>query len=121
MSIGELVKSSDLIIIGEIVSLRPGIKDKFEIGTIKVKKVIKGSKKIKEVSIEIPSHRTGIRVSTDIFYKKGQSGLWFLRIKQEASQDLSSIVYLADHPQRFQSLENLKSLLEYLRNHPRNS
>ncbi len=118
MSIEELLRSSDLIIIGKLISLRPYPSSLFEIGTIEVKEVIVGSKALKEALLIIPARDSKIRLSTDIMYTVGQEGLWFLRLKAGSKQELNDIFYLADHPQRFQPAENVELVRKYLRTNP---
>lgn len=99
----QLVQSSELIVIGEMigqtqVTLTKEIK--LNIGVLQVKEVLKGDKqKTSVVFLQLPTSGK-MRSSTDISYKKGQKGLWFLRSRPETKG-----IYLADHPQRFISME----------------
>ncbi len=49
--------------------------------------------------------------STDITYKIGQKGLWFLRLLAPKS----AAIYAADHPQRFVPFANAGPSIEAVR------
>lgn len=90
MSDEELVDRSEVIVVGVLVeSDIPG-----SFGAIKVREVLKGE--INETLIL--GGRPDLVSSDTLFYRVGQTGLWFLR----PSPDGSAAVYLADHPQRFE-------------------
>lgn len=109
MSLEELVRQSDLIVIGELVSLRSQKERSFDLGRIRIEEVILGKEDAVDVILAVPSPRAPLS-STSILYKIGQRGLWFLRRQTESG----SAHYLADHPQRLQPEENVRLLREYL-------
>jgi len=117
MSVEELVDRSDLVVLGELVSMRPHKEgsDLFEVGTIQVSEVLVGSKGITAVSLLAPAREGGLRSSTTINYAVGQRGLWFLRRQPGGVEG----VYLADHPQRLQPAESAEQVRAYLRVIPR--
>jgi hypothetical protein len=96
----ELVAKSQLIVRGELVAvkwLQP--KDgspRVWVGEIRVESALKGSDDLETALLALPSPE-GPRSSTDLGYREGQRGLWFLRVRHPEGSDL----YLADHPQRF--------------------
>ena len=109
----ELVQQSDAIVIGEIIGqtelalAQPAVK--LTLAVIRVNEVLKGDKRATVVLLELPSGE--VRSSSDISYRKGQSGVWFLRLRSKT--DLG--VYRADHPQRFQAIDQAASLIKKLR------
>jgi len=118
MSVEELVKSSNIIVIGELVSIKMLSDSQSDRGKIKIEKVIVGDKNLKEVFIAMPSSQRKIQSSSDIIYHRGQKGLWFLRLIEIENSDHPGKIYLADHPQRFQPVENVKQIQKYLQSHP---
>ncbi len=118
MSVEELVKRSNLIVVGELVSIKTLTSRQTDSGKIKIKEVIVGDKNLKEIFIAIPSPERALKSSTDITYKKGQNGIWFLRLKETGSQISIDTLYLADHPQRFQAKKNVTQILQYLHSQP---
>lgn len=99
----ELVKQSDVIITAELIgNTQVTINQaKTAIGILKVEKVLKGDKNQTVILLALPSHEGPLK-SDDIFYKTGQNGLWLLRERKTKGE---SGIYLADHPQRFLSVE----------------
>jgi hypothetical protein len=98
----DIVAKSDAIVAGKIATIRDGrAKAKgWSIATISVTEVIKGTAGIKEVKLAFPSRIPGQSNSTDIYYELNQEGIWLLH--KEAKLNY----YLADHPARFQQIEN---------------
>ncbi len=109
----ELVEKSDVIITAELIGqTQVDINQaKFVVGVLKVEEVLKGDKYQTIILLALPSAESP-RSSTDIFYKDGQKGLWFLREKVERE----SGIYLADHPQRFVSEKHADAQIEIIRN-----
>lgn len=66
------------------------------LGVLKVRNVLKGSVRDGVILLAVPSAKGPVS-SSDIVYRPGQTGLWFLRERGEGSKG----VFLADHPQRF--------------------
>jgi len=66
------------------------------VGTIRVESVLKGPAALGVALLALPSP-AGPRSSTDLGYREGQRGLWFLRVRHPEGSGL----YLADHPQLF--------------------
>ncbi|MBZ0107959.1 MAG: hypothetical protein K8F52_04770 [Candidatus Scalindua rubra] len=100
----ELTKQSDVIITAELIGEVPIMinHDKIVIGVLKVEDVLKGDRDQTALLLALPSSK-GVYMSEDIFYKKGQKGLWFLRERKAKGEEG---IYLADHPQRFLSAEH---------------
>lgn len=93
----ELVRSSDLIVVGEwqgqSAFSATGSGD-IEIGVVLVSETLKG-KGPGFALVALPSS-SAPRSSSDLVYRRGDRGLWLLKL-QPGSKGL----YLADHPQRF--------------------
>jgi len=112
MSDAELVKSSELIVTGSFIgntSVYITADNKnLNLGVLKVENTFKGQKS-DIVLIRLPyQHRPGSpQKSDDLFYKAGQSGLWFLKADSH-----NKGIYLADHPQRFVPAMQLESKLQ---------
>lgn len=103
MSLEELVRRSDLIVVGTLVSLGPERSGRFDVGAIRVEEILFGREDRVEVGLLVPRPAPGLRSSTDLFYRVGQHGLWFLRRQPGSARDF----YLADHPQRLQSVDKV--------------
>ena len=114
MSLKELIESSSLVVVGELVSTeRLPNNSHFDSGKIQITKVVIGNKTLQEVFIAMPNVHGAIK-STDIIYKEGQRGLWFLRTNK-AIKTAGTDLYSADNPQRFQSVDILDQLEQALR------
>ncbi len=96
----ELSQKSQLIVRGELGAVKPLLpKDgsaPLWVGGIRVESVLKGPADLKVAHLALPSPE-GPRSSTDLGYREGHRGLWFLRDRPPEGSGL----YLADHPQRF--------------------
>jgi hypothetical protein len=96
----ELVAKSDLIVRGELIGVTrtqpTADSPPLWVGTIRVDSVLKGPPALTVALLALPSPE-GPRSSTDLGYREGQRGLWFLRVRHPEGSGL----YLADHPQRF--------------------
>jgi len=113
----ELMQQSQSVVIGELIGQtelvlgRPATK--LTLAVIRVNEVLKGDRHATVMLLELPSSE--LRSSSDITYRPGQSGAWFLRLSSKAEHG----IYLADHPQRFQTLDQAESLIKVLRNQRR--
>ena len=102
MSDERMIMKSDLIVVGEITRVRRvGFrKNRKSVATIKIGETLKGDEN-ETVKLAFPVRQRGMMKSTDIFYEKGQEGIWFLRKPEDDD------FYYADHPARFQPIEKL--------------
>jgi hypothetical protein len=114
----ELLQKSDSIVIGEVIGQTELVlalpATRLTLAVIRVDEVLKGDKRATVVLLETPSSAQP-RSGSDILYGKGQSGVWFLRLRSKSE----SGVYRADHPQRFQSLNEAARLIKMLRDQSR--
>jgi hypothetical protein len=98
MTVGELVDSSQLIVVGELVSLttHPNL-PATDLGTIRIDEVIlsRAARSTPDRASLLAPSRGGLVVSTAVFYTVGQRGVWFLRRDSGQAE-----AYWADHPQR---------------------
>lgn len=92
-----LLQGSDLIVLGEwqgqTAVAAPDLASG-DIGVIGVSEVLKG--KAQDVVLVALPAAAGPRSSSDPAFRRGERGLWLLRLRPG-----SQGVYLADHPQRF--------------------
>lgn len=103
MSDEELLARSDLVVMGEWVgqseALTLGGALRVELGAIAIAEVLKGQKGPDGPTVALvrvaPS--AALASSSDLIYRRGQHGLWLLRLDPGGSTG----IYLADHPQRF--------------------
>lgn len=118
MSDEELIRRSDLIVVGEWVGqspLRlPGSSQTLSVGAIRVTEVLKGPKE-QGVALVITNSPDAPRSNSDMRYQRGDRGLWLLRANPDGSG-----LYFADHPQRYQAEdsadERVKTLRQLIRN-----
>lgn len=118
MTMDELVDGSDIVIVGEVVDVRPAPAAEgagFDIGTVSVKEVLSGGLTTAEVMVLFPSERSRVKTSVDISYKVGQSGVWFLRKKPGSVKGQAASFYLADHPQRLMGMEQLETVRGFIK------
>lgn len=114
----QLIGQSDLIVLGEWAGQsqvgaaalgEPVLK--MDLGVIAITEVLKGPVGQVLVLVATPS-TSGPRSGSDLSHKRGEHGLWLLRIKPGAP----SGIYLADHPQRYEAdatrIEALRRLLK---------
>lgn len=110
----ELIQRSDLIVIGEWVGQSglqwPGTAGRIEIGAISISEVLKGPASAALALVATPAP-DGPRTGSDIIHRRGDRGLWLLRVRPGAEAGL----YLADHPQRFVSATAEPGRIEVLR------
>ena len=109
----ELIARSEVIVVAELtgVTASPD-RTAASFGVLLVEEVLRGaiSSSSNELLLMVPSPG-GLRSSSDIFYRRGQRGLWFLRARTPGAEGGP---YLADHPQRFVSAADNR--FEELRN-----
>lgn len=108
----ELVRSSDLIVMGEwqgqtTLASSPGAAQ--EIGVIVISEVHKGAGNPAFALVALPASKAP-RSSNDPDYRRGDRGLWLLRARPD-----SRGLYLVDHPQRFVSVVGGESRIRQLR------
>ena len=120
MTMAELVDASDVVVVGEVVDVRPALSlseegvDK-DIGRVSVREVLSGGIVDDEVMVLFPSERAKVRTSVDITYKVGQKGVWFLRKKPASAKGQVKSIYLADHPQRLMGIEHLETVRGFIK------
>jgi hypothetical protein len=117
MTLQELVAQSELIVVGEIGSVREQAGSPYDIASIKVEETLlapPGMAGLTEARLLLPSRRGPISSDT-ITYKTGQRGVWFLR--RAAARDAASkeAGYFADHPHRFKPVGELADVRAYLK------
>ena len=110
----DLIERSEVVVVAEFightqVTLAPGRNATY--GVLKIQEVLKGPVPASRNVLLLEQGTNGLISSSDITYRIGQSGLWFLRVRN--SGDVGP--YLADHPQRFvpttdRNFESLKAL-----------
>ena len=103
----ELFESSDLIVVG---TLTAADRANPAGASIRVGQVLKGAASA-SVTLAVPAADRPIS-SSDIVYRAGQTGLWYLRSQPTAG---GGVLYLADHPQRFVPIERAQPQIEALR------
>ena len=101
MSDAELIQKSQWIVVGEWVGQAPlrlgqgGAAS--DLGVIALTEVLRGPQGPTLAFVAVPGAAQPIS-SSDLRYRRGDHGVWFLRLRQPG--DVSG-PYLADHPQRF--------------------
>jgi hypothetical protein len=120
--IEDLIKNSDLIIVGKISGIDTSKKQNpdseiikimgryYDFGTITVSQVIKGDEHAKSVVLRYPSRR---ELSTDIVYELNQNGIWLLTKSKEGD------FYLAGYPKDFQDISQLNTIKTLVQNRER--
>ena len=106
----ELIESSDVIVIAELVEEKQILVNQIKktVGVLKTEKILKGNTGQSQILLALPPRDAPIK-SDDIFYKIGQKGLWFLRYLETGEE---TKIYLADHPQRFLSSQIKRAEIE---------
>ncbi len=92
------------VVVGKIDRIVDGIERHnrtYDVGAIKVSKVLKGPKTLKEVKVMWPGPAP-FALSTDIKHRKGQEGVWILYPDKEEKG-----VYWASFPTDYQRLKEL--------------
>lgn len=114
----ELISRSDLIVLGEWMgqsavgaSALGDSAARLDLGAVAVSDVLKGPAGQTVVFIATPSAEAA-RTGSDLHHRRGERGLWLLRAKPGAPAG----IYLADHPQRFETdaarIDALRRLLK---------
>ena len=101
------------VVVGKITGIVDVVKRHgrmYEVGAIKVSKVLKGPKALEEVMLVWPSKDNQIRISTDISFGKGQEGVWILYPDSKEKG-----VYRASYPSDYQSLKAVSLVEEKLK------
>jgi hypothetical protein len=100
------------IVVGKIDRIVDGIERNdrtYDVGAIKVSKVLKGPKTLKEVKLMWPGPAR-FALSTDIKFRKGQEGVWILYPDQKVKD-----VFWASFPSDYQALANLPKVQEKMK------
>jgi hypothetical protein len=100
------------IVVGKIDRIVDGIERNdrtYDVGAIKVNKVLKGPKTLKEVKLMWPGPAP-FALSTDIKFRKGQEGVWILYPDKKVKD-----VYWASYPTDYQALASLPKVTEKLK------
>lgn len=105
----ELSEGSDLIVTGTLTAEKRAQPGAGAVGVIRVDQVLKGAT-VAEALLALPAADRPIS-SSDIVYRAGQAGLWYLRLQPASDRR----VYLADHPQRFVPIDRAQQRIESLR------
>ena len=95
------------IVVGKVDRIVDGIERHnrtYDVGAIKVSKVLKGPNNLKEVKLMWPGPAP-FALSTDIKFRKGQEGIWILYPDKEVKD-----VHWASYPSDFQPLKNRAQL-----------
>jgi hypothetical protein len=115
LSDAELVERSEVVVVAELIGhtqLTTSPNRTVTYGVLQVREVLKGTASPSRTMLLIEQPTPGGLVSSsDITYRVGQSGIWFLRVRTPGEVG----PYLADNPQRFvpstdKSFESLKAL-----------
>ena len=111
----DLIQRSEVVVVAELIGhtqMTTAPNRNVTYGVLQVREILKGAvpASTKILLLEQPTPG-GLISSSDIVYRVGQNGLWFLRVRNPG--DVGP--YLADHPQRFmpttdKSYESLKAL-----------
>ena len=95
------------VVVGKVDRIVDGIERHertYDVGAIKISKVLKGPKSLKEVKVMWPGPAP-FALSTDIKHRKGQEGVWILYPDKEEKD-----VYWASFPTDFQQLKELPKI-----------
>jgi len=101
MTDAELIRQSQWIVIGEWIGEAPLKTPEgavTELGVIAVREVLKGLRGPTVAFVALPPSGQPVS-STDLRFRRGDRGVWFLRSKVSGGEGGSP--YLVDHPQRF--------------------
>ena len=113
LSESELLEQSELIVVGELIgrsSVNAGEgRAPLVLGVIRVEETLKGGSGVSVAFLALPGG--GLAASTDLQYRDGQQGLWYLRLRREGEAG----IYAADHPQRFVPMAEAAAQIEALK------
>ncbi len=111
----ELIERSELIVQGRFIGtteIKPrGAAEAARLGVIEVIRVVKGDPRVRAALLALPPRGRPV-ASTDLYYREGQEGLWFLY--QRPGAGIGGVCY-ADHPQRFLPADRKDEATERLR------
>ena len=107
----KLIEKSEVIVLAELAGqtrLMPSPDGPaLWLGALRVEETLKGDSQQTVRLLLLPSPEAP-RSSSDILYRDGQRGLWFLRARPPGGDGL----YLADHPQRFLAAAQAERIVE---------
>ncbi|MER2518523.1 MAG: hypothetical protein ABTR92_19360 [Candidatus Accumulibacter phosphatis] len=111
MSESELLERSDLVVSGTLIGHSPvrTAGEDMVLAVIRIDTVYKGAAGQLVAFLVLPAADRPLS-SSDLHYRVGQSGLWFLRQRSAAERGL----FLADHPQRFTPSASASAQIEFL-------
>ena len=106
----ELIGNSSLIVSAKLIGITEITPSKnghpLRLGVLQITRTFKGDKDLSVVFIKLPKPSNPIS-STDIFYSKGDKGIWFLRRDRHGM----SGIYYADNPQRLWTEDRTERLI----------
>ena len=118
----QLIEESDLIVTGTMIGrTRLVVRSEkatsagsveLQVGVVQVETVFKGDPQQRVALLALPAPTPGIHNSDVMTYTAGQTGLWYFRLRSPGEIG----IFLADHPQRFVTIEQAGDQLESLRN-----
>lgn len=111
----ELVQASPLIVLATLEKIvripMAGNGGARPVGVLRIENVLKGDSRADIALIALPDPDEPI-ISSDLTYKVGQTGLWFLH---PAGAEEGAVLFAADHPQRFVAADQAATIVESLR------
>jgi hypothetical protein len=106
LSLEQLLDQSDLIVVGELTSVRPQTASSNDLATLRIDSVLlsKGAQTAGQVTLAVHGRQRPVASDT-LVRSVGERGIWFLR-RDPASTD----VFLADHPHRLRPEKDLETV-----------
>jgi len=104
---------AEYVVVGKVDRIEDGIERNnrtYDVGAIKVRRVLKGPETLKEIRLMWPSKANKARMSTDILFNKGQQGVWILYPDKKEKG-----VYWASYPSDYQPLKTLPNVQSKLK------
>ena len=115
LTLQDLVTASQLIVVGEIVAIGEHPTGTQDVASIRIEELLLARPAVRgglsEALLLVPSRSIRYVSSDVVLYKAGQRGIWFLRRDPGSNDEL----YLADHPQRLKSINELAEVRAYLK------
>lgn len=110
----DVIRKSPVVVVGEVQRISPGPVGEYAFDTafIRIERVLKstGTNEIEkagsELPLRMPSATNKTRESTDILYRKGQRGIWILKLNEGK--------YTATYPKDFQDLSQETKIVEII-------